>query len=47
MENNNLNTELERKIPKIVEHLKKGKEITLLITKTGLKVKTADIKIIK
>lgn len=43
----NLNKELENKIPKITEHLKKGKEITLLMTPGGLKVKAANIEIIK
>lgn len=39
--------ELTEKVPKIIEHLKKGKEITVLLTPKGLKVKVADIKIIK
>ncbi len=43
----NLNKELENKIPKLAEHLKKGKEITMLLTPKGLKVKAADIEIIK
>lgn len=47
MENRDLNKELESKIPKITEYLKKGKEITMLLTPAGLKVKAADIKIIK
>lgn len=47
MEKQDLNKELQSKIPKMLEHLNKGKEITLSITPRGLKVKSADIKIIK
>lgn len=42
-----LNEELRSKIPKITESLIQGKEITLIVTPKGLKVKAADIKIIK
>lgn len=42
-----LNKQLESKIPKITEHLKKGKEVTMLLTQKGLKVKAAKIEIIK
>lgn len=44
---NSLNKEIENKIPKLAEHLKEGKEITMLLTPKGLKVKAAKIEIIK
>lgn len=47
MENKALHEELKVKIPKIEESLKRGKEITIMITPKGLKVKEAAIKIIK
>lgn len=47
MDKQDLSKELKRKVSKITESLSKGKEITLLVTPKGLKVKEADIKIIK
>lgn len=43
----NLNKQLESKIPKITESIKKGKEVTVFLTTKGLRLKEADIKIIK
>lgn len=47
MEKRELAKEIQDRIPKITEHLKKGKEITILLTPKGLKVKVANIEIIK
>lgn len=47
MEKQDFTEELRSKIPKMIENLNQGKEITLKITPRGLKVKAADIKIIK
>lgn len=47
MDKQDYSKELQDKIPRMIEHLKNGKEITLKITPGGLKVKSADIKIIK
>lgn len=47
MEKRDLNEEIQSKIPKIAQSLNQGKEVTLLITQKGLKVKEAAIKIIK
>ncbi|MBV7273118.1 hypothetical protein JMF89_00935 [Clostridiaceae bacterium UIB06] len=47
MENQNLNKELASKIPKMIDNLKQGKEVTLKITPRGLKVHAAEIKVIK
>lgn len=43
----NLDKKLKNKIPQITEYLKEGKEITMLLTPKGLKVKAAKIEIIK
>lgn len=43
----NLSKELESKIPKLVESIKKGREVTIFLTSKGLRVKEANIKIIK
>lgn len=47
MDKLDLNKELKSKIPKMVDNLHQGKEITLKVTPKGLKVAAADIKIIK
>ncbi|MCT8978669.1 hypothetical protein N4T77_18935 [Clostridium sp. CX1] len=47
MERRDFTEELKSKIPRIVESLSGGKEITIQVTPKGLKVKEADIKIIK
>lgn len=47
MEDKDLHEELKAKISKIEESLKRGKEITMMITPKGLKVKEAAIRIIK
>lgn len=47
MDKLDLNKELKIKIPKMVDSLNEGKEVTLKVTPKGLKVAAADIKIIK
>lgn len=47
MEKQDITKELKDKIPRMIEGLNQGKEITLQVTPKGLKVKEADIKIIK
>ncbi|WP_175412962.1 hypothetical protein [Clostridium sp. AWRP] len=45
--NKNLHEELQDKIQKIEQSLIRGKEITIMVTPKGLKIKEAAIKIIK
>lgn len=45
--NKNLHQELQDKIQKIEQSLVRGKEVTIIFTPKGLKVKEAAIKIIK
>lgn len=47
MEKKDFSEELKSKIPKMIENLNQGKEITLKVTPKGLKVSALDIKIIK
>ncbi|WP_183128075.1 hypothetical protein [Clostridium autoethanogenum] len=47
MENKDLHKELQGKMPKIEQSLIKGKEVTMMVTPKGLKIKEAAIKIIK